>query len=272
MKRFDRKFGRDFVAGLPAAPAVYLFKDGEERVLYVGKAKNVRKRLSSYRNASRRKAHRKMREIVREASSVEVRLQPTEREARAVENELIRAFRPPFNVDGKYDFFYPAIGLSQRHAHTLLSFSSDPDAFASDELLWFGTFRSRPRALEAFEALIDLLSLVGHREKKSALRAAPRVGAQWLVGIRRLDPALVQALRAYLDGTSLDGLRELAKALVERPRARREAKTVQASISVLDDFFKTDLSPLGAALREVGRETTFVPQGERDLLFIRRVS
>jgi excinuclease ABC subunit C len=239
-------------------------------VLYVGKAKNVRKRLSSYRNASRRKAHRKLREIVRDASSIEVRLQPTERDARAAENELIRALRPPFNVDGKFDFLYPAIGLAQRDAHTLLSFSSDPHAFAADDLAWFGTFRSRPRALEAFEALVDLLSLVGHREKKSALDKG--AGAEWRVGIRRLNPSLVESLRTFLEGTSRDGLRQLSMALVERPRARRESKTVQAAISVLDAFFETDLAPLHAALRAQGTDTTFVPQGERDLLFIRLVS
>ena len=63
MKRFDRKFGVNFLKELPQSPAVYLFKDETGEVLYTGKAKNVRRRLSDYRNASRRKAHRKMRSI-----------------------------------------------------------------------------------------------------------------------------------------------------------------------------------------------------------------
>ena len=75
MKTFDRKFGRDFLADLPTSPAVYLFKDERGETLYVGKAKNVRRRLAQYRNASRRKAHRKMRTLVREADALAVLVQ-----------------------------------------------------------------------------------------------------------------------------------------------------------------------------------------------------
>ena len=66
VRRFDRKFGKDFLGNLPAAPGVYLFRDEREEVLYVGKAKDIRRRLSAYRNATRRKPHRKMRTLVRE--------------------------------------------------------------------------------------------------------------------------------------------------------------------------------------------------------------
>jgi hypothetical protein len=74
-KQFDRKFGADLLRDLPAEPAVYLFKAEDGTVLYAGKAKNIRRRLASYRNATRRKAHRKMRTLVRRASSLEVRVQ-----------------------------------------------------------------------------------------------------------------------------------------------------------------------------------------------------
>ena len=110
MRRFDRKFGADLVRELPESPAVYLFKDEAGQVLYAGKARNIRRRLASYRTAGRRKAHRKMRSLVREAHSVEVRLQASERDALLAENELIRSLRPRYNVDGAFDFLYPAIG------------------------------------------------------------------------------------------------------------------------------------------------------------------
>ena len=71
-RAFDRKFGEERIAQLPMSPGVYLFKDAEEKVVYVGKAKNLRRRLSQYRNAGRRKVHRKMRLIVREAMSLHV--------------------------------------------------------------------------------------------------------------------------------------------------------------------------------------------------------
>ena len=65
VRRFDRKFGKDFLAGIPPEPGIYLFRDERDEVLYVGKAKDLRRRLGSYRNATRRKLHRKMRVLVR---------------------------------------------------------------------------------------------------------------------------------------------------------------------------------------------------------------
>ena len=45
LKRFDKKFGAEFLQGLPTTPAVYLFKDELGEVLYAGKARNIRRRL-----------------------------------------------------------------------------------------------------------------------------------------------------------------------------------------------------------------------------------
>ena len=130
-KQFDRKFGADLVRELPATPAVYLFKDEGGEVIYAGKAKNIRRRLQGYRNAGRRKAHRKMRRLVTQAHSLEVRLQPSERDALLLENELIRTLRPRYNVEGAYSFLYPAIGTAQHDHQTLLLFTTQTDAFAS---------------------------------------------------------------------------------------------------------------------------------------------
>ncbi len=208
MKRFDRKFGADRIAQLPVAPGVYLFKDDTGRVLYVGKAKNLRRRLSSYRNASRRKAHRKMHMLVREASELEIRVQPTERDARVAENELIRSLEPPHNVEGAFSFLYPAIGLRRDERRTLLCFTTSTDAWSEFEFTWYGHFRSRWRAKEAFNSLIDLLGMVGHLERRSTLEPAPSLRGSRLAGIRQLKPELVTSIAGYLAGESLDGLKE----------------------------------------------------------------
>ena len=154
MRRFDRKFGVDFLRELPETPGVYLFKDEAGAVLYAGKARNLRRRLAGYRNASRRKAHRKMRTLVREAHSLEVRLQQSEADALLLENELIRTLRPPYNVDGAYDFLYPSIGTGRHEGRLLLCFTSRPESFDRLPLRWHGCFRSRLRALDAFLFLV----------------------------------------------------------------------------------------------------------------------
>ncbi len=269
MKRFDRKFGPDFVASLPVSPAVYLFRDEDDVVVYVGKAKNVKKRLSSYRNATRKKAHRKMRAIVRAASFLEVRVQETEEDALALENELIRSLEPRFNVDGKYAFLYPCIGVTKRDIHTLIVFTTDIDAWADHEMRWYGCFRSRPRTLDAYESLVALLALLGHEDKRARLGELPKTRGSRVTGLRQLDAALLAELETSLAGTSRRGLVRLATALVEKPRARRESAWVQEQLEFLDAFYETDLAPLRRALLADGRGGTYVPQAERDLLFIR---
>lgn len=268
VKRFDRKFGAQLLRELPEAPAVYLFKDERGQVLYAGKAVNIRRRLRSYRNATRRKAHRKMRELVREASVLEVRLQPDEREALLVENELVRTLRPPYNVDGTYTFLYPAIGAGVRGHQALFCFTTSPEAFAGLELRWYGAFRSRLRAREAFDALVDLLARIGHLEPRARLPVAPRLRGSRLVGMRRLGPDLLEPTGRFLAGESDELLRELAVRLVERPSARREAAQVQEDLLLLDAFYRSDLVKLRNALRAAGRDGSFVSQQERDALFI----
>lgn len=164
---FDRKFGADRLRELPRAPGVYLFRDAAGRVLYAGKAKDLRRRLAGYRNASRRKSHRKMRALVRVAASLEVRPQESETQALLLENELIRTLRPPYNVDGAYAFLYPALGVGDAEGRVLLAFTSTPDEWAGLGLRWHGCFRSRARARAAFDALAGLMARIGHPEPAS---------------------------------------------------------------------------------------------------------
>lgn len=269
MKRFDRKFGCEFIESLPTGPGVYLFKDESDAVLYVGKAKNLRRRLASYRGASRRKVHRKMRTLVREASQLEVRCAESEEQALVLENALIRELKPRFNVDGAYSFLYPAIGIRHTPARTLLCFTTSIEPWAAFELRWFGVFRSRARAKYAFDTLVELLAMVGHLERTTSLGPRPDVLGSRLAGVRQLDASLVASLETWLTGEASTGLTTLTHALLERPRARRDAAQVGESLRDLRAFFESDLRPLRDALEEDGRQGTFVTQDERDVLFIR---
>jgi len=267
-KRFDRKFGADWLRELPAAPAVYLFKDAQGEVLYAGKAVNVRRRLQSYRNASRRKVHRKMRALVREASAIEVRLQKSERDALLAENELIRTLRPRYNVDGAYAFLYPAIGCGLRGSGDLwLCFTTDTEAFADLGFAWFGVFRSRPRSRDAFEALLELLERIGHREPASRMRGLPRRRGSRVVAFRQLS-GLRPELGAWLAGESDALLETLSLRLLERPDARRDAEAVGEALRCLGAFFDRDARRLCEVRRAAGLAGPFVPQERRDALFL----
>jgi len=99
---------REKVAGFPAAPGVYLFKDAAGRIIYVGKAKSLRHRVKSYFLALRQE-DAKTGSLVREIADAEYIVVDNEREALALENNLIKQNKPKFNVLLRDDKTYPYI-------------------------------------------------------------------------------------------------------------------------------------------------------------------
>ena len=265
MTLFDRKFGAELLRELARGPGVYLFRDAEGRALYAGKAKDLRRRLAGYRNASRRKAHRKMRTLVREAASLEVRPQESEKQALLLENELIRTLRPRYNVDGAYAFLYPALGVGRHDGRVLLAFTSTPEEWGRLDVRWHGCFRSRVRARAAFDALVALFARLGHLEPTSRLPDVRlRRGAR-LEAFRRVPPELPAAADAFLSGDSTDLLALLFDRLLESSLARRQAADVEEELRTLDDFARKDVAALRRALRTMGRSGC-LPGHERDAL------
>jgi hypothetical protein len=108
---FDRKFGADFLAGVPAAPGIYRLYDATGALVYVAKARNLRRRLAQYRTAIRIKKDRKHRALVRLADRIEWQACGSELEASLTEIRLIQELRPVRNVAGAFPFLYPFVGI-----------------------------------------------------------------------------------------------------------------------------------------------------------------
>ncbi len=98
----------DKLKHLPKAPGVYQHKDAAGKVLYVGKAKNLRNRVRSYFQESRPRDGR-LRALVAKVEDVEVIVTDTEAEALILENNLIKRLKPRYNVLLKDDKSYPYI-------------------------------------------------------------------------------------------------------------------------------------------------------------------
>ncbi len=99
---------REKAANLPESPGVYLFKDAGGTILYVGKANSLRNRVRSYFLESRW-VDAKTGSLVREIADLETIVVDNEREALALENNLIKRHRPKFNVILRDDKTYPYI-------------------------------------------------------------------------------------------------------------------------------------------------------------------
>jgi excinuclease ABC subunit C len=97
---------------IPQQPGVYRFRDATQRVLYVGKAKNLRARLSNY-FAPLASLHERTRRMVLSAASVEWTVVGTEFEALQLEFTWIKEFDPPFNVQFRDDKSYPYLAITQ---------------------------------------------------------------------------------------------------------------------------------------------------------------
>ena len=111
---------------IPTRPGVYRFYDDKRRVLYVGKAKNLRARLQSY-FAPIDSLHERTRRMVLSATDVDWTIVKTEFEALQLEYTWIKEFSPPFNVRFKDDKSYPylAVSLSEKMPRVFITRNRD---------------------------------------------------------------------------------------------------------------------------------------------------
>jgi excinuclease ABC subunit C len=127
---------REKAAQLPESPGVYLFKDAGGAVLYVGKAGNLRSRVRSYFLESRW-IDAKTGSLAREIADLETIVVGNEREALALEHNLIKQYRPKFNVVLRDDKTYPYIKFTAAEKYPRVYFTR---RIKKDGSLYFGPY------------------------------------------------------------------------------------------------------------------------------------
>lgn len=136
---------KEKVRGLPGTPGVYIMKDGSGGVLYVGKAANLRKRVSSYFYAhSRLQARLEM--MVRQVKDIEYLPASTEAEALIYENGLIKQLSPKYNVSLRDDKSYPMLKLTVNERFPRLFITRQK---RDDGALYYGPYTSAKLLKEA---------------------------------------------------------------------------------------------------------------------------
>ncbi len=114
---FDYKV---FLSSLTSMPGVYRMLNQEGKVIYVGKAKNLKKRVTSYFNRSNKSL--KTEHMVKRIASIEIAITNTENEALILENNLIKSLKPQYNIVYRDDKSYPYIYLSSQQDFARLSY------------------------------------------------------------------------------------------------------------------------------------------------------
>ena len=132
-------------AGLPDQPGVYLFRDARGRVIYVGKAKSIRKRVASHFSARST--------LIEFIDSIEYLVVETEAEALLAEQNFIRQYKPRFNIRLRDDKSYPYIAISLDEDYPRVYFTRERHR---KERAYFGPYSSAKRV----RGTLDLLGKI----------------------------------------------------------------------------------------------------------------
>jgi excinuclease ABC subunit C len=131
---------------LPDAPGVYMFKDADGGVLYVGKATSIRKRVTSHFSGP----HRGGMHFIDRVASIDFLVTETEAEALLAEQQFIKRHRPRFNIRLRDDKSYPYIGVSLDEEFPRVYFTRERHRSGR---VYFGPFSSARRVRETLDLL-----------------------------------------------------------------------------------------------------------------------
>ena len=143
-----------FCAQLAERPGVYRMLNADGQVIYVGKAKNLKKRVSSY--FQRNEQSIKTQSMVAQIAAIEVSITETEKEALLLENNLIKAIRPRYNIVLRDDKSYPYIFINSDHPYPRLAFHRGSRRAAGR---YFGPYPSASAVRQTLNILQKLFML-----------------------------------------------------------------------------------------------------------------
>jgi excinuclease ABC subunit C len=211
---------------LPDGPGVYLFRDGKGKVIYVGKAKSIKKRVASHFSRAGGGVVRGAYEMVDEIESVEFVLVSSEAEALLAEQNFIKQYRPRFNIRLRDDKSYPFIAISMDEEYPRVYFTRERHR---RNRLYFGPYSNAKRV----RGTLDLLAKVFLFRSCQGVEPGRRSGSPCLdYYIKRCGAPCVGYVTREEYMESIDGViaflsgryREIEKDLEQRMKAAAEAQ------------------------------------------------
>lgn len=261
----------------PVDPGVYLMKNTQGKVLYVGKAVNLRSRLSSYFRGE--VAHPKTRALVAKIAGVDVLVTATEKEALLLEASLIKKHRPRYNIVLRDDKSHILFKLDKSHEFPKIAFTR---RVVRDGSTYFGPFTSAQAARKTWKELNKLFPLRKCRDASFKNRVRPclyhfigQCLAPCSGKVSREDyGVLVKRVEAFLSGRSADVLKRLEREMAEASDAlqfERAAElrdllsamraTLEGQAAVLPNHADMDAIDVFAAGGGMGLTVLFIRQG-----------
>jgi len=239
-------------------PGVYVMKDVSGRVLYVGKARNLKKRLASYRKPEAA-LDIKTRVLMRKVADVETVVTRSEKEALILESNFIKRYRPRYNVNLKDDKRYPSLRLDTRQDYPKLTIVRK---IQRDGAMYFGPFASAHAVRETLRFIDKTFKLRKCKRSEFRTRTRPclhcqmqRCLAPCCMDVHKGDYAdIVREVILFLNGRTPEliekvrrdmeaavAAREYEQAAALRDKMFALQKTLENQIAVNTDFKDRDV-------------------------------
>ncbi len=260
----------------PEAPGVYLFKGDKNEVLYVGKAKNLRRRLKSY---LRPDLPYKTQVLLAKTKTLETIVTRSEKEALVLEANLIKRHRPRYNVILRDDKAYPLLRISVHEKFPSLSVVRRKK---KDQALYFGPYPSAGAVRKTLKFLTRLFPIRRCSNAEFARRERPclyyQIGRCPAPCVGLIDEAeyrkLVEGAVAFLKGKAKKVVKELEAQMLEaaekleferaaaiRDRLIAIQKTIESQVVNLAEEIDLDVFALAREREKVSGAVLFIRSG-----------
>jgi len=268
----------DTIKNIPQEPGVYLFKNKSGRTIYIGKAKNLNKRISSYFSRGRDHPY-KLSLILMNAHKIEHIIAGTEKEALILEGNLIKKYRPRYNVILKDDANYPLLKLDINNRYPRLIIVR---RMKNDGALYFGPFTSASAVRSTLRLIGPVFPLRKCKTKETPKRSRPclnyqlgRCLAPCCLEVRVNDyQEIVDQVKLFLEGRSKELISQLREIMREaardlnfekagrlRDQIRAVEKTVERQTIVSTEMKDQDIIGLSRTGKDAGVVILMVRSG-----------
>ncbi|MDD2320767.1 MAG: excinuclease ABC subunit UvrC [Geobacteraceae bacterium] len=209
----------------PTSPGVYIMRNAEQRILYVGKAKNLRVRVRSYFNPSR-DARYQIRFLMARVADIDYIVTDTEKEALILENTLIKKHRPRYNINLRDDKTYFSLRMDPAEKFPRITIIR---RVTRDGARYFGPYSSASAARDVLKQLYRLFPLRHYpmetcqRRKRPCLFYQLRQCSGPCQGLIAADDYrnLAEGAALFLEGKNRDLLKVLTKKMSDAAQAEK---------------------------------------------------
>lgn len=238
-----------FFSKLPAKPGAYKFLNERGDILYVGKAINLRRRLSAYKAKDFSKLSKKTQGLLMRVLRIDFTITEDELEALILEDEWIKGFKPPYNQQNtRYEtYYFIHLGFDSDYQRVQFSLKMNANQDRGEHI--FGSFKGHANVRKTLASLYRCLFILQLHPQH------PRALQNHLLGVFGADAAQFRCrnfhqnqLKDFLSGRSFRLLRSVESQLkqINSYYANIEQKLLQLDLSNLYQFYYKNCVPLYA--------------------------